>query len=98
MADALEPLTQVQEHEPALTICKTTTCGFWHCLKTQLGRVGIPYTDINIEIDRAAAGYVESVNGGNQVVPTVRCPNGTVKTNPSITDIKTCLPTTPVGS
>jgi mycoredoxin len=74
-----------------LTIYSTPTCGFCHRLKTQLDRENIPYTDINIEEDPAAASYVESVNGGNQVVPTVVCGNGTVMTNPTLAEVKDCL-------
>ena len=74
-----------------LTIYSTSTCGYCHRLKTQLDREGIPYTDVNIEHDDTAATFVESVNGGNQVVPTVVCPNGSALTNPSIAQIKQCL-------
>jgi len=76
-----------------LTIYSTPTCGFCHRLKTQLDRENIAYTDINIEEDPTAASYVESVNGGNQVVPTVVCGNGTVMTNPTLAEVKGCLQT-----
>jgi hypothetical protein len=40
-------------------------------------------TEVDIERDPAAADYVMSVNGGNQTVPTVVFPDGSVLVNPS---------------
>jgi mycoredoxin len=71
----------------------TTWCGYCHRLKSQLEREGIGYTVIDIEQDPAAAEYVESVNGGNQTVPTVRFPDGTAMTNPTIIELKARLAT-----
>ena len=90
------PATLTLLHHPTtenhmLTIYSNPTCGFCHRLKSQLDRESIAYTDINIEEDPAAASYVESVNGGNQIVPTVVCGNGTVMTNPTLAEVKECL-------
>jgi mycoredoxin len=76
-----------------LTMYSTTWCGYCHRLKSQLDREGIGYTVIDIEQDPAAAAFVESVNGGNQTVPTVRFPDGTALTNPTIIDVKSRLAT-----
>jgi len=76
-----------------LTMYSTIWCGYCHRLKSQLDREGIGYTVIDIERDLAAAAYVESVNGGNQTVPTVRFADGTALTNPTIVDVKTRLAT-----
>ena len=43
------------------------------------------------EADPEAAAFVESVNGGNQTVPTVLYDDGTAATNPSIGDVKAKL-------
>ncbi len=43
--------------------------------------------EVNIESDPAAAAFVESVNGGNQTVPTVVFSDGTAFTNPRATDV-----------
>ena len=69
----------------------TSWCGFCHRLKSQLNREGIGYQVIDIERDPAAARLVESVNGGNQTVPTVRFNDGSTLTNPSIIQVKTHL-------
>jgi mycoredoxin len=53
-----------------------------------LDRVGIVYTEVNIEPHPASADYVMSVNGGNQTVPTVVFPDGTSATNPSLAEIR----------
>lgn len=72
----------------ALTMYSTTWCGYCRRLKTQLEREGIDFTVVDIETDPAAAEYVMGVNGGNQTVPTVRFPDGTAMTNPTIVEVK----------
>ena len=71
-----------------LTVYSTTWCGYCHRLKSQLAREGIEFQEIDIELDAAAAEYVMSVNGGNQTVPTVRFPDGTALTNPTIAQVR----------
>ena len=71
-----------------LTMYSTPWCGYCHRLKSQLDREGIAYEVIDIERDPTAAGYVMSVNGGNQTVPTMRFDDGTAMTNPSIVQVK----------
>jgi mycoredoxin len=73
---------------PMLTMYSTTWCGFCHRLGSQLDREGIDYRAVDIERDAAAAEFVMSVNGGNQTVPTVRFPDGSTLTNPTIVDLK----------
>jgi mycoredoxin len=74
-----------------LTMYSTTWCGFCHRLRSQLDREGIGYRVVDIEQDPTAAEFVMSVNGGNQTVPTVRFPDGSTLTNPSIVQLKTHL-------
>ena len=69
---------------PALTMYTTTWCGYCMRLKAQLAREGIAVEEIDIEQDPQAAAFVESVNGGNQTVPTVVFPDGSALTNPSL--------------
>ncbi len=71
-----------------LTMYSTSWCGYCHRLKSQLDREGIEYQVIDIERDEDAAEFVRSINGGNQTVPTVRFPDGTALTNPSIVQVK----------
>ncbi|MGW2249101.1 mycoredoxin [Kitasatospora sp. NPDC001660] len=79
-----------------VTMYSTTWCGYCNRLKSQLDREGIGYTEINIEEDPASASFVESVNNGNQTVPTVLVtPTGggeqVVMTNPSLLQVKKAL-------
>jgi len=79
-----------------LTMYSTTWCGYCHRLKTQMDREGIQYQVVDIERDAEAAKFVETVNGGNQTVPTLRFDDGTSMTNPTIVQVKKHLET--VGS
>jgi mycoredoxin len=71
-----------------ITMYSTTWCGYCRRLKTLLDREGIGYTEVNIEHDEASATFVEQANGGNQTVPTVLFPDGSVLTNPSLDQVK----------
>ncbi len=75
----------------SITMFSTTWCGYCRRLKTQLDREGIGYTEINIEEVPGTAELVESINNGNQVVPTVLYPDGTSATNPSLKDVQAAL-------
>jgi mycoredoxin len=74
-----------------LTMYTTPWCGFCKRLKSQLARDGIEMVEIDIEKDPAAAEFVMSVNGGNETVPTVVLPDGSVYTNPSAKQVKALL-------
>jgi mycoredoxin len=74
-----------------LTMYSTSWCGYCHRLKSQLDREGIGYRVVDIERDEDSATFVMSVNGGNQTVPTVRFPDGSTLTNPSIVQVKKYL-------
>ncbi|MBU8809863.1 mycoredoxin Mrx1 [Mycolicibacterium goodii] len=74
-----------------LIMYTTTWCGYCSRLKTALKAEGIPYTEVDIEADPAAAEFVGSVNGGNHVVPTVKFADGSTLTNPTIKQVKAKL-------
>ena len=74
-----------------ITMFSTTWCGYCRRLKTLLDREGIGYTEVNIEQDEDSAQFVEQANGGNQTVPTILFPDGSVATNPSLDDVKARL-------
>lgn len=80
--------------EMSLTVYSTTWCGPCKRLKSQLTREGIEYREVDIEADPGAAEFVMSVNGGNQVVPTVVIETESgrfVRTNPSVIEVKALL-------
>ena len=66
----------------------TVWCGYCQRLKAQLGREGIAFEEIDIEVDPEAAAFVETVNGGNQTVPTMLFDDGSSLANPSIAQVK----------
>ncbi|HVT70736.1 MAG TPA: mycoredoxin [Trebonia sp.] len=66
----------------------TTWCGFCKNLKRQLGKAGVEIDEVDIERDPEAAKFVESVNGGNQTVPTVVFDDGSAMTNPSAAQVQ----------
>ena len=74
---------------PELTMYTTPWCGYCVRLKKQLEREGIPFEEVDIERDPEAATLVESVNGGNQTVPTVVFADGTALTNPGFQTVLT---------
>lgn len=55
------------------------------CRRAQrtLEQHGVPFTYINIEHDAQAAAYVVEVNRGNQSVPTIVFPDGSILVEPS---------------
>jgi mycoredoxin len=67
-----------------LTMYTTTWCGFCKNLKRQLNRAGVEVTEVDIELDPAAAEFVMSVNGGNQTVPTLLFGDGSTMCNPQV--------------
>jgi len=77
-----ETLTQT------LTMYSTPWCGYCHRLRGQLDREGIDYDVVDIEEHPEAASVVESVNHGNQTVPTLVYSDGTAQTNPSVIQVK----------
>ena len=65
----------------------TTWCGFCIRLKRQLERAGIGVTEVDIELNPAAAATVERVNNGDQTVPTLVFADGSALTNPSMRQV-----------
>jgi mycoredoxin len=74
-----------------LTLYTTAWCGYCVRLKRLLDREQIPFAEVDIEQDEAAAHTVMAANGGHRTVPTVVLPGGVVLTNPSLTQVKAAL-------
>lgn len=53
-----------------------------------MSREGMSFTEIDIEHDPDAAAFVESVNQGNQTVPTLVFADGTAMTNPPYREVE----------
>jgi mycoredoxin len=76
----------VNEANPVI-MYSTVWCGYCQRLKAQMMRAGIQYTEVDIEVDSESAAFVASVNGGNEVVPTLKFSDGTTMTNPPIAEV-----------
>ena len=74
-----------------VTMYTTDWCGYCVRLKKLMQREGIPFAEVNIERDDAAAELVMQANGGNRTVPTLLFPDGVALTNPSIDQVKAQL-------
>jgi mycoredoxin len=70
------------------TMYSTPWCGYCHRLKSQLDREGVEYDVVDIEQHPEAASLVETVNHGNQTVPTLVYSDGTAQTNPSLKQVQ----------
>ena len=66
----------------------TDWCGYCKRLKSQLNESGISFREVNVEHEIQYAPFVELVNGGNRVVPTLLFADGSSLTNPSVIAVK----------
>lgn len=66
----------------------TSWCSYCRNLKRQMDKAGIGYREVNIEDTPGTAELVESVNNGNQTVPTLVFSDGSSATNPSLAEVK----------
>jgi thioredoxin reductase (NADPH) len=69
--------------EDTIVVYGTTWCPDCKQAKQFLGDQRVPYQWIDIERDPEAMAYVEQVNDGQRIIPTIVCPNGTILTEPS---------------
>ena len=84
-------LTDFIPAEGSITMFSTEWCGYCKRLKMMLDSSGIGYTEVNIETTPGTPELVEQINSGNQTVPTVVYPDGSVATNPSLRDVQASL-------
>jgi mycoredoxin len=83
--------TQIQElglSGKEFVMFSTDWCGYCKRLKSQLNENSIPFREINVEEEMHYAAFVEEVNGGNRVVPTLLFSDGAALTNPSVAAVK----------
>ncbi len=73
-----------------MIIYATTWCPYCRSLLSALKKTDMRYEVVDVEArgNEDAAAWVESVNGGNRVVPTVRYDDGTHDTNPPFAQVK----------
>ena len=66
-----------------IKVYATTWCGDCRMARRWLDGHGVAYDYINIEHDSEAAAFVQQVNGGQQSVPTIVFPDGSILVEPS---------------
>ena len=88
---SIDPSTASSDVNSSFTMYTTPWCGYCHRLKSQLDREGITYEIVDIEAQPEAIQIVETVNNGNQTVPTLVFGDGTAQTNPSLAQIQAKL-------
>jgi mycoredoxin len=66
----------------------TTWCPDCRTAKRVFNEEQIAYTEIDIEKDESARELVVKLNGGNQVVPTIVFPDGSMLAEPSAAVLK----------
>ncbi|MBP3088818.1 mycoredoxin [Corynebacterium sp. sy017] len=71
-----------------ITIYAADWCPFCQRLLKALDRTETPYTLVDVEADPEASAWVESVNNGDRIVPTVKYSDGTTATNPAASEVR----------
>jgi thioredoxin reductase (NADPH) len=64
-------------------IYSTVWCPDCKRTKKFFGEQRVPYHNIDIEQDPEAMAFVEKVNQGKRIIPTIVCPDGTIMVEPS---------------
>ena len=75
---------------PNVTLYSAPWCGYCRIAKRFLDDQQVPYQEINIDEDEAAAQRVEQWNNGNRLIPTLDI-DGSILTNPSPTQLRQAL-------
>lgn len=60
-----------REAPATITVLGSTTCEDTAIVSSRLRALGVPFLDVDIDADAAAAGRVASLNGGRRITPTV---------------------------
>lgn len=74
---------EILKSQQPITIYSTIWCPDCKRTKKFFGEQRIPYVSIDIEQDAEAMAFVEKVNHGKRIIPTVVCPDGTILVEPS---------------
>jgi thioredoxin reductase (NADPH) len=70
--------------QPAnIVVYSTVWCPDCKRAKRFFGEQRIPYVSVDIEQDPAAMAYVQQVNGGKRIIPTIVFPDGSILVEPS---------------
>ena len=71
-----------------MIVYATTWCPYCRSLLSALKKTDMVYDVVDVDEDREAAAWVESVNDGNRIIPTVLYSDGTHETNPPASSVR----------
>ena len=77
----LQPMTEL------IVAYGTNWCPDCHRSKRFLDERGVPYVNVDVEHDVQAAAYIQQINHGKRVIPTIVFPDGSVLFEPSNTEL-----------
>jgi glutaredoxin-like protein len=77
----------METNSSEIIVYGTVWCGDTRRARTFLDQNKIPYIWIDIDVDKEARKYVESVNRGYRSVPTIVFPDGSMLVEPSATQL-----------
>jgi mycoredoxin len=72
------PVEQLGIKGTDFVMFSTNWCGYCKRLKSQLNESGVEFREVNVEEEIEFAPFVELVNGGNRVVPTLLFSDGCI--------------------
>jgi thioredoxin reductase (NADPH) len=75
------------EAENQILVYSTVWCPDCRRAKQFFGEQRVPYVNIDIEKDPAAMAYVEKVNNGMRIIPTIVFPDGDILVEPANADL-----------
>jgi thioredoxin reductase (NADPH) len=74
----------MNQHTPdAIVVYSTVWCPDCKRAKQFFGEQRVPYLNVDIEHDAAAMAFVEQVNHGKRIIPTIVFPDGSILVEPS---------------
>jgi mycoredoxin len=74
-----------------ILIYTTSWCGDCRRAKKVFATLGVPYTEVNIDTEPAAAHQVMALNGGMRSVPTILFADGSMLVEPSSRELEVKL-------
>lgn len=84
--------------QPGITIYGTLWCSDCKRAKQFFGDQRVHYEFVDVDADAVGMAYVEEVNGGRQVIPVIRFPDGSTLVEPSNAELATALGITTTAS
>ncbi len=76
-----------ERNPEVITVYSTVWCPDCKRAKQFFGEQRVPYVNVDIEQDPAAMAYVEELNNGMRIVPTIVFPDGSMLVEPSNADL-----------